>query len=382
MSLDYLEPVSKEVLETIEGLPDHILGKNIEIFTSKSGFPDISKIKICLIFVNENRNSHYQISEFNSNEFRKKFYRLYPGNWNFKIADFGDLPSGKNIEDTYFALSEICCELRQNNTIPVIIGGSQDLTIPLYESFLKFEDLINIVSVDNRFDFSQGENLISSRSYMNDIITKTPSRLNNFTNIGYQTYLIAQEELDLMDKLFFDSFRLGEVLNDLKITEPVFREADIASFDMKVLNSLTDGTLLNGMPNGLDSRAICTMSRYAGISDKLSIIGFFDLPNNPFFLKLFSEVIWYFIEGFYCRFDEYPVVIGDDFKKYNVTTSDREIIFYKSFKSGRWWMEIDNKNYIDNKTKTSTLLSCTHQDYLDACNDILSDRWWKATKRS
>ena len=382
MSLDYLEPVSKEVLETIEGLPDHILGKNMEIFTSKSGLPDISEIKICLIFVNENRNSHYQISKFNSNEFRKKFYRLYPGNWNFKIADFGDLPSGKNIEDTYFALSEICCELRQNNTIPVIIGGSQDLTIPLYESFLKYKDLVNIVSVDNRFDFSQGENLISSRSYMNDIITKTPSRLNNFTNIGYQTYLIAQEELDLMDKLFFDSFRLGEVLNDLKITEPVFREADIASFDMKVLNSLTDGTLLKGMPNGLDSKAICTMSRYAGISDKLSIIGFFDLPTNSFFLKLFSEVIWYFIEGFYCRFDEYPVVIGDDFKKYNVSTSDREIIFYKSFKSGRWWMEIDNKNYVDNKTKTSTLLSCTHQDYLDACNDILSDRWWKATKRS
>ena len=59
-----------------------------------------------------------------------------------------------------------------------------------------------MVSVDNRFDFTQGENLISSRSYMNDIITKNPSKLNNFTNLGYQTYLIAQEELDLMDKLF------------------------------------------------------------------------------------------------------------------------------------------------------------------------------------
>jgi len=22
-----------------------------------------------------------------------------------------------------------------------------------------------------------------------------------------------------------------------------------------------------------------------------------------------------------------------------------------------------------------------HQDYVDACNDILPDRWWKATKR-
>ena len=382
MSLDYLEPVSMEVLETINELPDHVLGKNLEIFTNDSGLPEILNVKICLIFINETRNSYYQISKFNSNEFRKEFYKLYPGNWNFKIADFGDLPSGKRVEDTYFALSEICNELKKTNTIPVIIGGSQDLTISLYESFLKFEKLINIVSVDNRFDFTQGENLISSRSYMNDIITKSPNRLNNFTNLGYQTYLIAQEELDLMDKLFFDSFRLGEVLNDLKITEPVFREADIVSFDMKVLNSVTDGTLLKGMPNGLDSRAICAMSRYAGISDRLSVIGFFDLPDNTFFLKLFSEVLWYFIEGFQCRFDEYPVAISHGFKKYNVSMSDREILFYKSIKSGRWWMEMDNKNYMDNKTKSSTLLSCTHQDYLDACNDILSDRWWKATKRS
>ena len=29
MSLEYLEPVSTEVLESIEGLPDHVLGKNM-----------------------------------------------------------------------------------------------------------------------------------------------------------------------------------------------------------------------------------------------------------------------------------------------------------------------------------------------------------------
>ena len=382
MSLEYLEPVSAEVLESIEGLPEHVLGKNMLIFTKKSGLPNMSNIKICLIFVNEIRNSHYQISKFKSNEFRKKFYKLYPGNWNFKIADLGDLASGKSVEDTYFALREICVELKQTGIIPVIIGGSQDLTIPLYESFSKNDNSINMVSVDNRFDFTQGENLISSRSYMNDIITKNPSKLNNFTNLGYQTYLIAQEELDLMDKLFFDSFRLGDVLSDLKITEPVFREADIVSFDMKVLNSSTDGTFLEGMPNGLDSKAICTMSRYAGISDRLSIVGFFDLPDNSFFLKVLSEVLWYFVEGFHCRFDEFPISISHGFKKYNVSMSDREIVFYKSIKSGRWWMEMGNNNYIDNKTKSSTLLSCTHKDYLDACNDILSDRWWKATKRS
>ena len=76
MSLDYLEPVSTEVLKTIEELPDHVLGKNTEIFTKDSGLPEISNVKICLIFINEIRNSYYQISTFNSNEFRKKFYKL------------------------------------------------------------------------------------------------------------------------------------------------------------------------------------------------------------------------------------------------------------------------------------------------------------------
>ena len=28
------------------------------------------------------------------------------------------------------------------------------------------------------------------------------------------------------------------------------------------------------------------------------------------------------------------------------------------------------ENYLDNKSKTSALISCTHQDYQDACNDI------------
>ena len=130
MSLDYLEPVPIEVLETIEGLPDHVLGEKHRNLYKDSGLPDILKIKICLIFINEIRNSHYQISQFNSNEFRKQFYKLYPGNWNFEIADFGDLPSGKNVEDTYYALSEICKELKQAAPYPVIIGGSQDLTIP------------------------------------------------------------------------------------------------------------------------------------------------------------------------------------------------------------------------------------------------------------
>ena len=167
--------------------------------------------------------------------FQEIHYKLFPGNWNFKICDLGDLPNGETPEDTYFALKEICHYLKQINVVTIVLGGSHDMVFPLYESYQMNKQLVNIVSVDNQFDFSQEEELISGRSYMSRIIMENPSYLYNYTNIGYQSYLIAQEELDLMEKLFFESIRLGSVLDNNQVTEPAFREADIASFDMKSL---------------------------------------------------------------------------------------------------------------------------------------------------
>ena len=55
-------------------------------------------------------------------------------------------------------LSEITKHLRQIGIIPIILGGSQDLTVALYRSFEQSNHWVNIVSVDNRFDFSQEKN--------------------------------------------------------------------------------------------------------------------------------------------------------------------------------------------------------------------------------
>jgi len=213
MSLDFLTPVDDTVLGVATLLPNQVLGKSIQVYTEKLGFPDLERVKIAIIGVQESRNSYYPVMEYDMDAFRREFYQLYPGNWDVSVADLGNLPSGETTEDTYYALSEIAKHLRQVGIIPVILGGSQDLTVALYRSFEQSNHWVNIVSVDNRFDFSQEEELISGRSYMSEIIMQNPSRLYNFTNLGYQSYLIAQEELDLMDKLFFESYRLGYVLD-------------------------------------------------------------------------------------------------------------------------------------------------------------------------
>ena len=88
-----------------------------------------------------------------------------------------------------------------------------------------------------------------------------------------------------------------------------------------------------------------------------------------------------FIEGFSSRFNEYPVSLNEGFVKYIVTLSDRELVFHKSETSKRWWIELINENYIDNKLKRSALLPCTQKDYKSACADELPQRWWKASKR-
>ncbi len=380
MSLDSLTPVSEEVLLSLNFLPRQIIGRNIKIHTKKLGFPEIQGTKIAIIGVEEIRNSFFPTQKYSLENFRKEFYRLYPGNWDFQISDLGDLPNGAEPEDTYFALKEISIHLRQLNIISVIIGGSHDIIYPLYESYKINKQLVNIVSVDNQFDFSQEEELISGRSYMSKIIMKQPNYLNNYTNLGYQSYLIAQEELDLIEKLHFESIRLGLLLDKISIAEPHLRDADITGFDMKVLS--WEATQNNsGNPNGIDSRTICSLARYAGLSDRLTSFGIFELFPSILFDKLIAQILWYFIEGFNCRFDEYPVLTSQGYGKYTVTLSDRELVFYQSEKSKRWWIEITNQDYLNNKMKRSTLLSCTHQDYLDACNDKLPDRWWKEIKR-
>jgi hypothetical protein len=381
MSLELLLPVNKEAILGLSMLPKQVIGKNIDIHTEELGLPELKGLQIAIIGLVEQRNSFFANPQYDVNQFRREFYELYPGNWKLKIADLGDLSNGEKVKDTYFAIKEIGFHLKQMNIVPVFIGGSHDLIFPLYQVFQEFKELVNMVSVDRSFDFSQEDELISGRSYMSKIIMEKPNVLNNYSNLGYQNYYCAVEEKDLMDKLYFEGIRLGQVLDDLRLVEPIFRDADIVGFDMKCLSWDAIADPLKGQPNGIDSRSICALSRYAGISDRVGFIGLYELPSTPMMDQLAAQIVWYFIEGFHYRFDEHPININNGFLKYSVTLSNQTIIFYKSEKSDRWWMELTNDTNLDNKTKTRALLACTKNDYESAAQDIIPERWYNAIRR-
>ena len=380
MVFDFLQPISTSVEEYIATLSNQTLGKKV-VFHTQTDFPVLDNVAIAIITVNEFRGSEKDNDDFSFDYFRKQFYSLFPGNWNASIVDLGTIEAGASIEDTYFVVKSLVAELIKKRIIPVVIGGSQDLTYPMYRAYDNLDQMVNLVSVDNQFDFSK-ENKLDSESYLSKIIVEEPNNLFNFSNLGFQTYFNSQEEIDLIEKLYFEAYRLGEVSNNIAVAEPVFRDADLVSIDMHSVQSSYSGNFDVFNPNGFTGKEICALTRYAGISDKVTSFGIFNFNPNGNEVVLTAQMLWYFIEGFCFRSNEYPFGTKENYIKYIVPIEDEELIFYKSNKTERWWIEIPFLTNVNNKLKRNTLLPCTHEDYLAACEQEIPERWWKAQRRN
>ncbi|GAB7257925.1 formimidoylglutamase [uncultured Polaribacter sp.] len=384
MSQDFLTPIKDSVVAKLLLQSQSCLGQNIQIHSKEEGFPDLENVQIAIFGVKEDRNSH---NNFGCGEdlfkIREKFYQLFPGNWHTNIVDLGNVEKGNKVSDTYFAVKEIITSLIKENIIPVIIGGGQDITYVNYRAYDELEQSVNITAVDSRFDLGNLEDELSSQSYLSKIIMQEPNNLFNYCNVGYQTYFNSQEEIALLDNLFFDAYRLGKS-KELENIEPAFRNADIVSIDIGAIRQSEAPANNNASPNGFYGEELCAISRYAGISDKVSSFGIYEynskLDNNNQTAHLIAQIIWYFIEGVNYRVKDYPFSGKENYQKFTVLFDDDEpLTFYKSNKSGRWWVEINILS--NNKYKRHALIPCTYQDYTEATKQIIPEKWYKAMKK-
>lgn len=385
MSFEFLVPVSNLVVAHTETLSEHTLGKQIRIHTTEDGFPDLEKTNIAILGIRENRNEvNFSGEELNFDNIRKSLYELYPGNWSTNIVDLGDVVPGNEVSDTYYLVREVLSGLLKKDIIPVILGGSQDLVYAQYRSFDVLERMVNLVNIDSKFDLGNSSQSITNISYVSKIIVEQPYNLFNYSNIGYQTYFNAQEEIDLIEKLYFDAYRLGEVIADITIAEPIMRDADLVSLDLGAINSLSLSGLVSS-PNGFDGREICAISRYAGISDKVKSFGIYEFKNfknETTTTLLIAQIIWYFIEGVNYRSNELNIRELKSTLHYNVPVENEILSFYKSAMTGRWWIEIPFISSGNNKLQRHTLLPCTYNDYERACNQEIPERWYKAKRKN
>ena len=173
----------------------------------------------------------------------------------------------------------------------------------------------------------------------------------------------------------------------MEIAEPAVRNADIVSFDICAIRSADAIGHAQTTPNGFNGEDACRISRYAGISDKLSVFGLFEvnpqLDNRDQTVFLAAEMLWYFMNGYFNRINDYPIVDKSIYTRYSVPIKDDryEIVFYKSNKSERWWMEVPYPSKPNSKYDRHYMVPCSYKDYQVACNDEIPDRWWQTYQK-
>lgn len=390
-NLDYSDFFKPLDLNSIAGGNQFLatqLGNLCSIHTSASGWPDISDCHFAIIGVNEDRPAVSNNGTADApDEVRKYLYRLFQGNWSVKLADLGNIAPGATPQDTDFAVKTVMGGLLRKNIIPIVIGGSHHLTYAQYLAYEAIEQTVNLVAIDPRFDIGVGSDEYTSQSWVSKIILHQPNFLFNFSNVGYQTYFVEQSAVELMSKLNFDVHRLGACRDKIADIEPVIRNADLVSFDISCVRRADAPGCGFASPNGFSGDEACQLARYAGISDKCTSFGIFEV--NP--LKdpegntshLAAQMIWCFVDGYYNRKKDFPFGTKDDYTRYRVFLKDQnhEIIFFKSNRSDRWWMEVPYPPNQKIRFERHALVPCTYSDYELACAEEMPDRWWQTFQK-
>ncbi len=379
----FLDPVAEKCFSAVNRPGKKTLGESIDIYRNEDAFPDLEGVDLAIVGVKEERGAVDNKGCADGVDYiRKALYPLF-NHWpQLHIIDLGDIKIGKELNDTYYAVNQVLTELMKNKVVPIIIGAGQDLTYTMYQVYEPTGKLINIAAVDPMFDIGNDKEALNSHSYLSHIILHQPNFLFNYTNIGYQSYYVDTENIELMKQLLFDAYRLGSIKQNIELTEPLIRNANLLSFDISAIRAADAPGVKNASPNGFNGEEACRMTRYAGLSYKLSSIGFFEY--NPHYdinsrtANLIAEMIWYFIEGFSSRQDDIPTLESNDFKRFNVQISDSQDVVFLCHKiTGKWWMDMSFLQNDDQHYERHHFIPCSKEDYDQAMRNELPDKWWQ-----
>jgi len=288
-----------------------------------------------------------------------------------KVADIGNMRR----TDTEFIVAPIR-ELIESKIFPILIGSPDNGALAQYKAFLSIKPWINLASVDERLRFNEAHTG-NPDFFLNDILLSRSSRLFHYAHIGGQAHQIAPGGFKFLEERHFDMFRLGAARTDFSAMEPIIRDADLMAFHLGAIRSADAPAQMNPSPSGFTVEEACQICRYAGMSDKLKSLGIFGFQKEASGAALTAQVvaqmIWYAIEGFYQRKGDFPVST-EGLTEYvvDIPGFEHPMVFWKSIRSGRWWMQISLDT--GNEKQRHRLIPCTYQDYQSACRADLPDR--------
>jgi formiminoglutamase len=250
----FFSPVSEAVLEGIQDTTSFL--RNIRVFTDEQ--PSYKGVNLAIIgLTNVDPQDETQLSSVAADEIRKKLYRLKKGFGQYKVVDLGNLRLGLNRHESQLRLKEVCATLIINDVVPIIIGGTHDFTYGQYLAYEDLDKLVSLLNVDAFLDITDDGKGISNTNHLHKILVHEPNFLFSLYQLAYQSYLIDNETLAVLEKLYFDAYRLGHLRQHLQDMEPVIRDADLMSFDITAIKSSDAPGSSAAQPFGLTGEEAC-----------------------------------------------------------------------------------------------------------------------------
>lgn len=371
--IDFLEPVNIAQLSNDEGFRDTQLGRHIAVYDEV--FPDIAHADMVLVGCGEMRGAGIQYTNTDAPDaVRSEYYKLFHWHTDVNVADVGNVKCGATLQDSYAALRMVVSELVALGKKVVILGGSHDITSAQYHAYGSLSRVIDAVCVDARMDLDM-DSTLPADNFLVELFTGMPNHLKHYSHIGFQSYLLHPEMLETIDKLRFDCFRVGKVKENIEEMEPTVRNSELFSFDIAAIQ-YAHAPANHITPNGFTGEEACTLVQYAGMSQVCSSIGIYgyipaqDAHNLT--AKQIAHMLWYVMDGINKSKHEAPLTERHQFNEFTMAFAEVETIFLQSKRTGRWWMQLHDGNYI----------ACSYKDYLTACNNDIPERWMRAVERS
>ncbi|MCT4648600.1 MAG: arginase family protein [Carboxylicivirga sp.] len=340
------------------------------------------KVDVAIIGVADGRWSSKKGVDKTPDLLRPYLYGLRTVSKPLNIVDMGNV-LGATVDDRYTALEEVVYQLIQEEVLPLVIGGSQDYTLPLCGALKKKIDQFRLAVVDSRIDWQSPDRDFSSEAFLGYLCDDDRRTPRDLSVIGVQKYLYSNwQEKKLLNR-YFDFLRMGQIRQEgHRVAEPWLRDADAVSFDMTVVRQCDQPAHELPMPNGLTGEELCQFGWYAGLSDKLKVIGLFELDTlldiNNQGVGLGAQLVWHILEGIALRYKDYPVKALEGYRQFVVHLEDYEfdITFYHNQENDRWWVEIPGKD------KQTEVMACGRADFETASKNEIPERWFRFIRKN
>ncbi len=352
--------------------PNYSLGKDIEKNTMTLGESNFENVDVAIVGVPFETQGDESKSTSVPDSIRKHLYRL-AAIQKLNVIDLGNMKTAQSHKGNYLALRDIVDYLSESKVTTLVLGGSEDFGFGICQAF-RNNKFFTFSAIDAFLDVKKGKEAFHSGNYLSRIFRKQPD-LFQFSLIGYQRHHVPGKLLS-KTKGVGQHIGLGELRGDIAVAEPVLRNSDFVSFDFSTIK-YAEARGKKKMPNGLTGDEVCQLARYAGLSEKLSVFGLFEVDDNETInASLAAETAWYFIEGVAQRSHRNPAQEeGFVIHKVEVWQIETPLVFHEDKTTGRWWMKIQS---IGN---SFVYLACSEQDYVAASHNEIPEIYLKYVQK-